>query len=213
MRTFNILLLMSSSLFLGCGDDVVGMDMMPPDLSTPDLTTPVDFARPDFAGVACGQSTCGSGQDCCAMVGAGGAFQAMCMPTGSCPDGGAALMCDGPEDCSGGTGECCSTITVAFSTMDGGPPPSGGGEASCVMSGKCPASAVINFGAGMATVHTRLCHLNADCSGLQGMVSLGGGGSTSVSFGSCCMSQQAPGIQFCAPPPSAATMGAYTCQP
>jgi hypothetical protein len=45
------------------------------------------------------------------------------------------------------------------------------------------------------------------------MVSLGGGGSMSVSFGSCCMSSQAPGVQFCAPPPTSLTMGAYTCQP
>jgi hypothetical protein len=214
MRTFNILLLVGSSLFVtGCGDDVVAMDMAPPDLSTPDLKPLPDLSKPDFAGVACGQSTCGANQDCCAQVIGGGGVQAMCMPVGTCVDGGATIACDGPEDCSGGTGECCTTLDIMFSTTDGGPPPSGGGDASCVGAGKCVGQVVANFSAGTATVHTRLCHFTADCANLNGTISLGTGGGTSSAFGSCCSSTQIPGFQFCAPAPSQLTAGLYTCQP
>src|SRR5581483_3744415 len=202
MRNFKFLLLASCAMWLpACGDAAVVPDLPVVDMAMPDLTPPVDLAKPDFAGIACGSSTCGTTQDCCLQI-VGGTAQAMCMPAGSCPDGGAALMCDGPEDCSSSTPECCVTLDITFSTTDGGPPPTGTGDSSCV--NKCVATA--SFGGGMATVHTRLCHTRDDCTGLQGSAA-----GFMTAFSECCQAMQAGATTFCAPAPVGPLVGTYTC--
>lgn len=194
-------------MFLGCGDDVVGMDMMPPDLSMPDLVKPVDLSKPDFAGVACGQTTCGSGQDCCVQLVSGAAVE-MCMPTGTCQaDAGVALMCDGPEDCTTSMPECCITASGMGSAGDGGAMGSGSGDSACVT--KCVA--VINANAsGMFTAHTRMCHTNDDCTNLTGTVNSPLGQMQNVAFAKCCSTPMTGTLEICLP--SFATQLGATCQ-
>jgi hypothetical protein len=105
-------------------------------------TTDVDAGATDVdggvVGVACGAATCGSGEICCVTRGSGGMMVSQaCTAPGDCM--GAALTCDGPEDCA--TGEaCCGSF--------GG---TGGGGATCVTDAMC------RFG--------RLCHVDSECTG------------------------------------------------
>lgn len=116
---------------------------------TPD-TGVVVVDPPDAGGVSdgstpgvitCGDTTCEAASQQCCISGGGGGASSMCIPIGdACM--GAAVDCDGPEDCSGGT-VCCANggfggdITVA-----------------CVDSSMCTGG----FGGGF-----ELCHGASDC--------------------------------------------------
>ncbi len=209
----NYVVLAFALVVAGCGDNAIVMDMSQPDLSMPDLTPPKDFAMPDFAGVACGSMTCGAGDSCCAMVTGNGSVNGTCMPNGTCQaDGGtAALMCDGPEDCSGKG--CCATFDFqAQMGPDGGTPTggSGTGDSACSTQNQCIASVTYNQSTGTGIVHTQLCHTMTDCMNLSGMIAFGSF-VTNMPFTSCC-TRNGIGYSFCAPPPSQFTMGLYTCQ-
>jgi hypothetical protein len=107
------------------------------------------FTRPDTGtmmggsdsgtttGVMCGTAVCGAAEVCCVTRGAGGMMisQACTAPT-ACM--GAALGCDGPEDCMTGQACCGSFI---------------GGSAGAM----CVASAMCTRG--------RFCHVTSDCTG------------------------------------------------
>src|SRR5438128_1108239 len=68
----------------------------PPDLEAPaDGTTP-----PEFSGINCGAQTCTAGDVCCATQSGNTASYAC---AASCPDGGIAITCDGPEHCRTGS--------------------------------------------------------------------------------------------------------------
>ena len=117
------------------------------DTASPGDTTPPPF---DAAGVTCGSSTCIGTQVCCVDPG-GPTFKC----ADSCSDGGVAINCDGPEDCTGGK-VCCGTVDVGSGT----PPtcPISTGAASCaatcttVIPTSCPDKG-----------SARLCHAAADC--------------------------------------------------
>jgi hypothetical protein len=86
-------------------------------------------------GVACGDTApCTTSQECC-VTGAGGHVQFSCVPLGTCQ--GAAVACDGPEDCSGHP--CCGTLNG---------PASG---AACATGDTCEQSSFT------------LCHNSVDC--------------------------------------------------
>ena len=66
----------------------------------------------DAAGVVCGSEVCGTGQVCCASGDPDSGFMLACVTGMACPDGGAALKCDGPEDCPTGAKICCAEVAV-----------------------------------------------------------------------------------------------------
>jgi hypothetical protein len=195
MKYLPLLLLLAS-----CNDNTAPADMSMPDSSMADLLPPPDLAMPDFSGVTCGNMSCTVGHDCCIILGGGGAIQPMCVPTGTCADGGVVAMCDGPEDCSTGTPNCCVTVDIGGGGPDGGLGNFQGGDAMCTQ--KCPGSFILGGTGG--TVHTRLCHQTGDCTGYTGQTPFG-----NLKFDSCCSRDQGP--SFCAPG-LGATMGLYTCQ-
>lgn len=209
MRTLNTLLLVGSALVVtSCGDNaVITPDMPTADLSMPDLTPIVDLARPDSAGLQCGNMTCATGQDCC-IEGSPGSFTSTCMPTGTCQqDGGVILTCDGPEDCASAMPECCITASGMGMVSDGGASGNGAGQSSCVT--KCVA--VINADStGMFTAHTRLCHVPDECAGLSGTLNTPLGTQHDVPFSKCCTTPQTGTLQTCLP--QIATMFGATCQ-
>lgn len=108
----------------------------------------------DAAGVVCGdKGVCMSGETCCASPTAGG-VNFTCVK-GGCPDGGAAILCDGPEDCMGATPICCAEADVT------GTFPSCGfksGVADCratctsMVTPSCPSKATV-----------RPCHTSDNC--------------------------------------------------
>jgi len=134
------------------GDTSMNTDSSPtPDSSTGDGGTPFGDA-----GVMCGNTTCNVGQVCCATIADGGmSATETCMS--SCPDGGVAIMCDGPAQCNQANPICCAQLTV------------GGTFPNCTFeSGQsaCASTCVANIpmqcpGMGQA----RLCHVKADCNG------------------------------------------------
>lgn len=92
------------------------------------------------AGVTCGTATCVDPQICCVAF-AGGMATMTCSAPADCM--GVAASCDGPEDCASGEA-CCG--------MFGGPG-GGGGTTSCVAEAMC--------------TRGRLCHADADCTGMD----------------------------------------------
>jgi hypothetical protein len=176
----------------GCGDDNGNGG---PDMSMPDLAPGPDLAVRMPNGVVCGSATCAVGQSCCVTV-SGMTTTAACLPAGgNCA--GAALACDGPEDCSSAMQYCCGMITFTGGTNpDAGAPMFQGGNASCA--GTCD----FNFVQGPPSqVTTRMCSIDDDCTGLS---AFGG----SVMLNKCCSSTQAPGLHFCA---AALGFGGVTC--
>ena len=180
-----------------CGDDGLGtggdagadlsVAVLPleVDLARRDMTgngTGSDLAGVDFAGVNCGTSVCGSTQSCCIVV-AGQTATAMCVPIGTCQDGGIPATCDGPEDCSGGTANCCANLAL-------GGMMSVTGEAMCTAT--CPGSATQSAGGG--SLSTKLCHNRADCTGYTGTAPVLG----NTNFDACC-GTAALQVKFCAP--------------
>jgi hypothetical protein len=159
----------------------------------PDLLPGRDLAMRVNDGVQCGSgtnvTTCTGSQVCCIkQSGTGATF--MCVNPGTCGDGGAEAMCDGPEDCPSASPNCCVTVTATLSMMDGGTPTPTGANAMCTAD--CPATA--ELGTGDITLHSKLCHTTDDCAGYMGTTPLGSG-----DFDGCCSSAMAPGIHFCAP--------------
>lgn len=207
MRTISIALMTFglALTFTACGDDGNAKDMAAPDLAVQvDLLPARDLAMPDFAGVACGAMTCGTGNDCCVRP-TGTGIQQMCVPTGTCStDGGAAVMCDGPEDCSSDAppnGGCCIALSGQASADAG--VTGGGGSSMCEMN--CIGSVVLD-GSGNATANSKLCHVKADCVGYNGSVLAQKG----IKFDGCCTSPMFGTVHFCAPTAFASQAG-LTC--
>lgn len=193
-----------------CGDDGLGSGGdAGADLSVADLPLDVDLARRDmtgngtgsdlagvdFAGVNCGSAVCGSTQSCCIVV-AGQTATAMCVPIGTCQDGGIPATCDGPEDCSGGTANCCANLAL-------GGMMSVTGEAMCTAT--CPGSATQGSGGG-GTLSTKLCHNRADCTGYTGTAPVLG----NTNFDACC-GTTGLAVKFCAPGLITALNNQITC--
>ena len=154
------------------------------DLSVPpDLTVLHDMAMRVPDGVVCGNQTCSGGNTCCIRRNASNQLTQMCMPMGTCGDGGAEAACDGPEDCSTAQPNCC--VSVSFRQgPDGGAPDPTGGAATCTAS--CPAS--FDLAAGTAT--SKLCNTIDDCVGYD---------SGGIDFDGCCCNNMLKGVKFCAP--------------
>jgi hypothetical protein len=90
----------------------VGKDASSTDAGTSkDTGSAVDAGAADVgtAGVKCGSEVCPDGQVCCVSGDADAGFGFKCATSCS---GGAALACDGPEDCKSGTPICCATVNV-----------------------------------------------------------------------------------------------------
>jgi hypothetical protein len=199
------------ALVAGCSDSTTTTDLGAPDLSTPDLAPAKDLSAPDYTGVGCGSMTCGGTQECCVSL-ANGQLGQTCVAKGSCnPDAGAAAFtCDGPEDCSAGSGAgagCCATLGGNLgSNADAGlSNASGGGSAMCTA--QCAGSVAFDMDNGTFEVHTKLCHANTDCNGFNGSV-LG----TGYKFDSCCSAAMAGNYHFCfSSLAGSLTMGAITC--
>ncbi len=161
MRAFAYLATLA--LVAGCGGDEgitnTGDMSTVPDMAKttppPDIAVPPDLAMPppadmaynppkDADGVGCGNMQCQVGEVCCVSV---NGMQAMTMCAQSCPDGGVAVTCDGPEDCMGNP--CCAKLS-------GG----GLGGVMCTMAqNACPPQFDIQQMMGQ----TRLCHVDGDC--------------------------------------------------
>lgn len=107
----------------------------------------------DSAGIKCGEKVCGTGQVCCVNGDVDSGFDLAC--AASCPDGGASLSCDGPEDCAAGAGICCAEVDV------------GGSGLACTFKtgvAECRASCASSIPTmcpGKAKV--RRCHKKSDC--------------------------------------------------
>jgi hypothetical protein len=172
---------------LACNDDNLmgGMSDM---TVLPDLSPVIDMAMRQPDGVTCGNQTCNSPMVCCVKPGAGGTT-AMCAAPGTCGDGGAEVMCDGPEDCPASMHNCCANAKFSLGVGDAAPMAQGA-NAACGSDAACPAG--VDLAA--QELHTKLCHTAADCVGYSGSTPLG-----TTDFDGCCMSDQAPGVKFCAP--------------
>jgi hypothetical protein len=123
--------------------------------SEPDAPVVPDVvSEPD--GVHCGSMTCSPGLLCCVSGPSDASTSYSCL--GSCPDGGIAASCDGPEDCGSGGGICCAAVAFGAGT----PPycPMLGASASCKAS--CPANVPLQC---PANAQVRLCHASSDCAG------------------------------------------------
>jgi hypothetical protein len=125
--------------------------MMEPDGApgnTPDATPGTPDAAPVLSdaavGVKCGSMSCSSSQECC-VKGLGqpdASITAMCIDKGGVCTGGAAVHCDGPEDCGGNA--CCGSII-------------GGANTSCSTQKTCQG------GLGTFTI----CHQDSECGGTK----------------------------------------------
>jgi len=123
MRRFVLPLLASAFLLCGaCGDDddtpgadaaqTPDADENTPDGSGgfPDAPETPDAAGPNIDGgggeagdIICDQAICSPPQICCVSYAGGFSFE--CTASDACS--GAAMTCDGPEDCNTGAGEQC----------------------------------------------------------------------------------------------------------
>lgn len=198
MRNLILCLALPSLYVAGCNDDNLmgGMSDMTVVL---DLTPEKDLAMRVPNGVTCGSSTCTGSQVCCATPETGGVNYA-CNAPGSCGDGSAQLMCDGPEDCPSAMPNCCADAHFQLGMNDAAPMATGA-NAACGSDAACPAGVDL----GNQVLHTKLCHAASDCVNYSGSTPLG-----TLAFDGCCTSNMAPGVQFCAP---TQFMGAnrYTC--
>jgi len=190
--------------FASCGDNPAPPDMAI-DMSMPDLQVKQDLSvSPDFGGVTCGSMTCNLAiQECCLST-VNGQVEAACSPMGSCNgDAGGSLRCDGPEDCSTASPDCCIDINGTGGADAG---LAGTGDASCSTTGACKPSAT--FANGGFTARSKLCHTNDDCKNYSGMVPILG----MTPFDACCSSAMAGPYKFCAPSAATAIPGTgLTC--
>ena len=127
-----------------------GIDQSVPDAEA-GSDAPIAWDAPP-EGIVCGAQVCSGPDVCCAVPDGVGGVTMSCMQ--SCPDGGAVLACDGPEDCSGSF--CCASIHVAAGT-----PP------NCPLdmaSAACNSSCFTNIPATCPNSgQVRLCHFSSDC--------------------------------------------------
>lgn len=194
---FALLCALSLAAVPSCNEDTLGIMS---DLSLlPDLSPTSDMAMRVPDGVSCGQQTCNAPQVCCIRAGANNTVLTMCSAPGTCGDGGAEAMCDGPEDCAATSPNCCATAKFMLSSMDAGAATPTAADSSCLAS--CVPSVDLQAG----ELHTKLCHVAEDCVGYAGNV-LG----LNANFDGCCTSQRAPNVHFCAPKQYAGQF--YTCK-
>lgn len=120
-------LVLSALIFLGCGSSDSGGSVVTDTGTSGDATTDAKTdsgsktdgtvsdtksdAGEDTKGVKCGDTTCGTGQVCCATSLSDGGVSFGCAT--SCPDGGGLVACDGPEDCPAGSPICCAEVDVS----------------------------------------------------------------------------------------------------
>src|SRR5438874_9150773 len=99
----NLTLAIITLMAVGCGSNTSAKDMSVP----ADLTVGPDIAMRMPNGVTCGTGlTCPVGQECCVSFANNMATGATCVASASqCM--GAALACDGPEDCNMSTTDAC----------------------------------------------------------------------------------------------------------
>jgi len=122
---------------------------MPADDAGPFVRPDSGFTRPDTGppmpgndagtttGVMCGTETCTASQECCVTRGSAGMMISQtCTDPGMCT--GAALACDGPEDCAAGEACCGTFIGTTAGSM-------------CVADSMC--------------TRGRFCHATTDCTG------------------------------------------------
>lgn len=180
-----------------CGDDA-GNDMaLAQDLS---VYRP-DFASSPFAGIHCGEMSCPDAQVCCVRP-QGLSFAESCETAMACMSGGAAVVCDGPEDCAGESGPraCCATVAFQRTGPDTAVPKSG--DSACVTT----CAATVNATMDVIEFKSKLCHLNSDCAGFMGDIY-----GTSVPFDGCCYRPEID-LRFCAPSDqSYRNIGGYYC--
>ena len=190
------ILILSCALFsvAGCGDDTTTAANNGADLSvaaSADMTISHDLAPRVPNGVVCDTTTCAVGQSCCLTTANNAVTGGTCVASASACTSGSTLTCDGPEDCSTASPDCCATISLSGLGPDGGTPMLAGGNASC--SGTC------DFAISSDSITTRLCHFDADCTGLKVYGTL---------QTTCCSSTALPGEHFCA---IAVGVGGITC--
>lgn len=134
-------------------------------------TTMTDGGAGDVKGVDCGGKVCGDGEVCCASAAMGGAT--FTCTKGSCPDGGATITCDGPEDCSGGKICCAEADVTGSGFMCGFKSGVADCRATCntMIPTMCPGKATI-----------RPCHAAADCTeaGYKNCCAFSGGGGSAT---------------------------------
>jgi len=96
----------------------------------------------------------------------------------SCPDGGATISCDGPEDCSAGAGICCAEVNVE------------GSLPSCTFKtgvSECRGTCNSNIPTSCPSIATvRRCHKHTEC--------------TEAEYNKCCeFSSGGTSATFCTP--------------
>lgn len=95
--------------------------------------------------LVCGAQTCSGGAECCAIQSDAG-FVLQCLE--ACPDGGAAVQCDSPQQCSADKNVCCGTLAL---TGAGTACTFGAASSACATSCTtavslgCPATEIVQF--------------------------------------------------------------------
>jgi hypothetical protein len=103
-------------------------------------------------------AACSKADVCCAMPGSGGSsLTYACVAPGSCPQMGDQVLCDGPDECGGGTPLCCGVEV-----------PNGSGSwPSCGVTSvgtSCTSSCATHVGTNCTdTTTVTLCHDPSDC--------------------------------------------------
>lgn len=113
------------------------------------------------AGVDCGGSSCVGATPLCCAVQTGGVPAFAC--SASCPDAGAPLDCDSPDDCDAdaGTPFCCASLDLAAGTFPACP--------TNALSSQCRATCTTTLALSCPTAGTaRMCsHATTDCQASQ----------------------------------------------
>jgi hypothetical protein len=107
----------------------------------------------DGAPVVCGAAPCGAGTVCCAIFVDGGVTES-CQT--SCGDGGAAVGCAGPANCTASAPYCCATIVLNGGTA----PACNVSSISSMCTTTCDGQFALSC---TATDTARLCRLGGDC--------------------------------------------------
>jgi hypothetical protein len=196
----------SSSDLQSQGADLAGSDLFY------GLPQGADMANAVFNGIMCGTGICpvGGNGGCCHNIGAN---LHACLPDlmtctlpGSSPSISRA-RCDGPEDCPGvdvsGRRDRCSADVKTLADNDAYVD----SNAVCDFNGKGSVTSTTSNGPTMITVHSVVCHSNADCAGFVGAIPALG----DVAFDHCCNVPKNP-FTFCAPAGFASSKPGATCQ-
>jgi hypothetical protein len=131
------------------GDTAPGTDAATPADGGVDAPGPFDGGQP----FNCGAAPCTGSDVCCVSLTDGGVSQ-MCAP--SCGDGGAAVSCNSPTNCTASDPFCCATIKLTGGTLP-----------NCTVgsvAASCASSCTGQYaGSCVATDTARLCNVAADC--------------------------------------------------